>query len=189
MNVIAWLEYELTYYDSAVHHFNPYTTGTPPWQEEVRLLLYSQDDINNNNNTGGRFWYEQVYFLLSWWHEERDTISKGPMLIILCWQPLPPRATHLVVSEITHICRSRPKLICSDQIRKTQPPASTVVPQLPSFWNPKILRMSLSSMTSSTHSIHFNGTSSPFPVWEFRVPCLTTTPESRDTEWFKALSN
>ena len=30
MNVIAWLEYELAYYDSAVHRFNHYTTRTPP---------------------------------------------------------------------------------------------------------------------------------------------------------------
>ena len=30
MNVIARLEYELAYYDSAVHRFNHYTTGTPP---------------------------------------------------------------------------------------------------------------------------------------------------------------
>ena len=30
VNVIAQLEYELTYYDSAVHRFNPYTTRTPP---------------------------------------------------------------------------------------------------------------------------------------------------------------
>ena len=29
MNVIARLEYELAYYDSAVHHFNHYTTRTP----------------------------------------------------------------------------------------------------------------------------------------------------------------
>ena len=25
-----WLEYKLAYYDSAVHHFNHYTTRTPP---------------------------------------------------------------------------------------------------------------------------------------------------------------
>ena len=31
MNVIARLEYELVYYDSAVHRFNHYTTMTPPW--------------------------------------------------------------------------------------------------------------------------------------------------------------
>ena len=30
VNVIARLEYELAYYDSAVHRFNPYTTRTPP---------------------------------------------------------------------------------------------------------------------------------------------------------------
>ena len=30
VNVIARLEYELTYYDSAVHRFNHYTTRTPP---------------------------------------------------------------------------------------------------------------------------------------------------------------
>ena len=30
MNVIARLEYELAYYDSAVYRFNHYTTRTPP---------------------------------------------------------------------------------------------------------------------------------------------------------------
>ena len=30
VNVIARLEYELAYYDSAVHPFNHYTTRTPP---------------------------------------------------------------------------------------------------------------------------------------------------------------
>ena len=30
VNVIAWLEYELAYYDSAVQRFNHYTTRTPP---------------------------------------------------------------------------------------------------------------------------------------------------------------
>ena len=29
VNIIAWLEIELTYYDSAVHHFNHYTMRTP----------------------------------------------------------------------------------------------------------------------------------------------------------------
>ena len=28
-NVTAWLEYELAYYDSAVHRFNHYATRTP----------------------------------------------------------------------------------------------------------------------------------------------------------------
>ena len=31
MNIIARLEYELAYYDSAVHRFNHYTTRTPPY--------------------------------------------------------------------------------------------------------------------------------------------------------------
>ena len=30
VNIIARLEYELAYYDSAVHRFNHYTTKTPP---------------------------------------------------------------------------------------------------------------------------------------------------------------
>ena len=30
VNVIARLEHELAYYDSAVHHFNHYTRRTPP---------------------------------------------------------------------------------------------------------------------------------------------------------------
>ena len=34
VNVIARLEYELAYYDSAVHRFNHYTTRTPPWRVE-----------------------------------------------------------------------------------------------------------------------------------------------------------
>ena len=40
MNVIARLEYELAYYDSAVHRFNHYTTRTPKqwcrWTESAR---------------------------------------------------------------------------------------------------------------------------------------------------------
>ena len=31
VNAITRLEYELAYYDSAVHRFNHYTTRTPPW--------------------------------------------------------------------------------------------------------------------------------------------------------------
>ena len=31
VNVIVWLEYELTYYDSTVHRFNHYTTRNPPF--------------------------------------------------------------------------------------------------------------------------------------------------------------
>ena len=34
VNVIARLEFELAYYDSAVHRFNHYTTRTPPAKKQ-----------------------------------------------------------------------------------------------------------------------------------------------------------
>ena len=39
MNVIAWLEFELAYYDSAVCCFNHYTTRTPPIQFYLYLIV------------------------------------------------------------------------------------------------------------------------------------------------------
>ena len=30
VNIIAWLEFELAYHESAVHRLNHYTTGTTP---------------------------------------------------------------------------------------------------------------------------------------------------------------
>ena len=39
MNVIARLEYELAYYDSAVHRFNHYTTRTP---KRYSFLIFSK---------------------------------------------------------------------------------------------------------------------------------------------------
>ena len=39
VNVIARLEYELAYYDSAVHRFNHYTTKTPP-AHPIYLSIY-----------------------------------------------------------------------------------------------------------------------------------------------------
>ena len=38
MNIIVRLEYELTYYDSAVHRFNHYTTRTQPFGQEKRKI-------------------------------------------------------------------------------------------------------------------------------------------------------
>ena len=29
MNVIVWLEFELTHFEATVQHFSPYATGTP----------------------------------------------------------------------------------------------------------------------------------------------------------------
>ena len=37
VNVIARLEFELAYYDSAVHRFNHYTTKTPPIDRQIGL--------------------------------------------------------------------------------------------------------------------------------------------------------
>ena len=42
VNVIAQLEYELAYYDSAVHLFNHYTTKTPPRNTEVNIFIYDE---------------------------------------------------------------------------------------------------------------------------------------------------
>ena len=38
-NVIVRLEYELTYYDFAVHRFNHYTTRTPPYGFKYSSLI------------------------------------------------------------------------------------------------------------------------------------------------------
>ena len=43
VNVIARLEYELVYYDSAVHRFNHYTTRTPPIMLEAKIDNTRQD--------------------------------------------------------------------------------------------------------------------------------------------------
>ena len=47
VNVIARLEYELAYYDSAVHGFNHYTKTTPPFYNRtfISLLLLSYQTI------------------------------------------------------------------------------------------------------------------------------------------------
>ena len=48
VNVIARLEYELAYYDSAVDRFNHYTTRTPPTtglEKVISLVLFNYDFI------------------------------------------------------------------------------------------------------------------------------------------------
>ena len=45
VNVIARLEYELAYYDSAVHRFNYYTTGTPTFCNFERCII---NEINKH---------------------------------------------------------------------------------------------------------------------------------------------
>ena len=45
MNIIAWLEYELAYYDSVVHCFYHYTTRTPLEAMLSTSLIYVNDKI------------------------------------------------------------------------------------------------------------------------------------------------
>ena len=52
VNVIARLEYELAYYDSVVHHFNHYTTRTPPQTIEFSIsvdFVYTQLNVQNSS--------------------------------------------------------------------------------------------------------------------------------------------
>ena len=51
VNVISRLEYELAYYDSAVHRFNYYTTRTPLESEKSKVSLCFQD----SSRYSGRF--------------------------------------------------------------------------------------------------------------------------------------
>ena len=48
-NIIARLEYELTYYDSAVHRFNHYTTRTPL---EVTVSSVKNTDVTYKAHSG-----------------------------------------------------------------------------------------------------------------------------------------
>ena len=48
MNVIARLEYELAYYDSAVHRFNHYTTRMPPVAIEKEAFGSPSTKVTNN---------------------------------------------------------------------------------------------------------------------------------------------
>ena len=57
MNVLARLEYELAYYDSAVHRFNHYTTKTPPHGFEV----WSPCPVRTTITTGPLYIYIYIY--------------------------------------------------------------------------------------------------------------------------------
>ena len=97
-------------------------------------MLYSHNDTNNNNKYKYKRW-EWVYFFLSPvlgdTRGETQIIKAYANYIILTPPPPPPCTAHLVMSKIsTNLCRLRLKLICFDQIPKTQPRASTVEPQL-----------------------------------------------------------
>ena len=53
VNVIARLEYELAYYDSAVHRFNHYTTRTPPaFAFSTEIITNTETCIIHQNEIG-----------------------------------------------------------------------------------------------------------------------------------------
>ena len=54
MNVIARLEYELAYYDFAVHRFNHYTTRTPLDRDGKQVETLN--DIIKNDGWSARFY-------------------------------------------------------------------------------------------------------------------------------------
>ena len=64
MNVIARLEYELAYYDSAVHRFNHYTTRTPPCRLFNAKFILLEEQL----------WY---YLTHSWKDKGVHTFPKG----------------------------------------------------------------------------------------------------------------
>ena len=128
----------------------------------IQYVVYCDDINNNTNNRSGlcHSWYERVYFFLSLdlintrretkiiWDNTNHTMLTPPTI----------RGASCRVKDLNSFCWSRPKLISSGQIRKIQPPASTVEPQLSSFQNPKILR-TISSGYDVIHTL--NGTSCP----------------------------
>ena len=65
MIVIARLEYELAYYDSAVHRFNHYTTRTPPCLVSVRwhgILQVRENHLKLLVSFTSPFQYEMSLF-------------------------------------------------------------------------------------------------------------------------------
>ena len=61
MNVIARLEYELAYYDSAVHRFNHYTTRTPQGMKGGMKTVYPYDSnkrLTSGFSEGYQVWQE-----------------------------------------------------------------------------------------------------------------------------------
>ena len=99
-------------------------------------------------------------------YEQRDTNHKSICRPNYTHPQL--RAARLVVSKIsTYLCRSRPKRICFDEIRKTQPRFNGWTSNSHFFKIHKFSGPSLLGSTSNTHSIHSNISSAPFPVWRF----------------------
>ena len=60
MNVIARLEFELTYYDSGVHRFNHYTTRATPWGLVICWLYASRKRF-------GLVWFYGILTIIGHW--------------------------------------------------------------------------------------------------------------------------
>ena len=90
MNVIARLEFELTFYDSTVHCFNHYTTWTPPLFDEVlpsytlRMvpnILHKEEPVYSSLfwDFCYRLWFRTVFSFFG-------SIISSPLI---CRSPLP----------------------------------------------------------------------------------------------------
>ena len=168
VNVIARLAYELVYYDSAVHHFNHYTTRTPPphcniysvqkydqdnhMHKTFIMFILVQESENTRNTYDSLFWFRYETFItflsLRFFDMWRGRDTKK---FLLCWlfHLTPPRAA------------PRPKLLVwprrAPKIGLLRPS-----PNLNSlfFSNSKILGPSLPGMTSFTSPVLFS-------IWGF----------------------
>ena len=93
MNVIARLEYELAYYDSAVHRFNHYTTRTPPFYScggaeyihiDRSLLLY-KDKLKGNIKCCNKPLDVEKCAKTWYVHMRIDWVSSTEFLFLLIW--------------------------------------------------------------------------------------------------------
>ena len=86
MNIIARLEYELAYYDSAVHRFNHYPTRTPHKQMQ---------------------WYQENVVIISKWHRQHAfswlSLSLSPHLSLSSLSP--DRSPKLTPVSIQSWCK------------------------------------------------------------------------------------
>ena len=99
MNVIARLEYELAYYDSAVHRFNHYTTRTPQSEKvegkEVKLpqlrkqrdketsLRRKDETPKNNGNKFSNTYREDKKKIRGPPHMAKKEFKKGDEVLLL----------------------------------------------------------------------------------------------------------
>ena len=81
MNEIAWLEYELAYYDSVVHRFNHYTTRTPPLKTDVYNKQYKQNIVIFLTSVDFVFHVGEVF----WYNHWPSTCLSLQQQLLSCW--------------------------------------------------------------------------------------------------------